>query len=719
VLATLPAATGLAAQQQDQERVVRELAFVGNKALDDLTLESAIATTNSSWWARFALVRWVGLGEKRYFSELEFRRDVVRLMLLYRQSGYMSAVVDTVVRRTPRDVYVEFRIHEGEPVRVTSLEVKGVDGIFNVEKLKGDLPLQVGDPFNRFLLQASADTIVQRLKNSGYPYAEVLRNFDSEAGALRADVELDAQPGARMRVGNVVIQGLQDVDTGTIRRVMSVRLGAPFQQDLLYLTQRDLYSMGMFSSVNVVLIDSLPPRAGSPSDSMVDVLIQLQEGPRHQTRIGFGYATVECFRLQTGWTARNFFGGARSLDLSARFTKLGGGFPSHTSVSQSGGIQYICNPFASNWTVDTMNYQLNANLRKPAFLSRTNVATLGLTAERSSQYGVYTREAVGGDAAITFNTRSAWPVTVGYYYAVGRTSASDAVYCGIFRVCDEASRHFLRDRRHFGALSISLTRDRVNNILDPTRGSLTTLTLLNASKIFGSEVPYEFNRGEFEIAKYYPVGRRTVFGWRVHAGVILPRNIDLSGQQVGYVPPDQRFYGGGPNSVRGYGLNEMGPRVYVVSDTSDTVLNVPATQRAGDKVWNGVFTAPTGGNTLIVLNAELRMPSPVLPQRMRLGLFVDAGQVWERGSEAFPISGLRVTPGAGLRFATPLGPVRIDAAYNGYPIEQGPLLYAPPDSTQGAAPPPIVQIRDAYPPTNAEKSFWQKVVIQFAIGHAF
>jgi outer membrane protein assembly complex protein YaeT len=714
LLAALTASADLSAQEP-QERVVRELSFVGNKALDDLTLESAIATTKSSWWARSPFVRWLGLGEKRYFNELEFRRDVVRLILLYRQSGYMSAVVDTVVQRTPRDVYVEFRIHEGEPVRLTRLDVTGLEGIFNIDKLKRDLPLQVGDPFNRFLMQASADTIVAKLRANGFPYAEVLRNFDSDAGERRAEVALDAQPGPRMRIGEVVIRGLRDVDTGTVRRVVSVQPGSRFNQSMLYQTQRDLYGMGVFNSVNVVLIDSILPQETTPRDSTVRVLIQVQEGPRHQTRIGFGYATVECFRLQTGWTARNFFGGARSLDLSARFTKLGGGFPAQTDANGTTGLKAVCNPFAGNWTVDTMNYQLNASLRKPAFLSRTNVATLGLSAERSSQFGVYTREAVGGDATITFNTRGAWPLTLGYYYSVGRTSASDAFFCSVFRVCDEASRHFLRDRRQFGAVSISITRDRVNNILDPSRGSLTTVTLLNASHIFGSQVPYEFNRGEFEIAKYYPIGRRTVFGWRVHAGVILPRNIDLSGQQVGYVPPDQRFYGGGPTSVRGYGRNEMGPRVYVVSDTSDTSLVRPVTDPA-DKVWRGVVTAPTGGNTLIVLNAELRLPSPILSQRVRLGVFVDAGQVWERGSEAFPISSLRVTPGAGVRFATPLGPVRVDAAYNGYPVERGPLLYVPPISQPAQ---PIVQIRDSYPPVRAEKTFWQKVVVQFAIGHAF
>jgi outer membrane protein assembly complex protein YaeT len=711
LLAAFTVPAGLSAQEQ--ERVVRQLSFVGNKALDDETLASVIATTNSSI-GTFFLLRWLGLGEKRYLNEVEFRRDVVRLLLQYRQSGYMNAVVDTVVRRTRREAYIEFRIHEGEPVRVTRLEVTGVEGIFNVEKLKKDLPLHVGDPFNRFQLQASADTIVGRLRNNGFPYAEVLRNFDSEAGALRAEIELDAHPGPRMLIGQVLIEGLRDVDAGTVRRVMSVRPGARFQQDELYLTQRDLYSMGVFSSVNVVLIDSLAPQSAGPADSTVRVLIQVLEGPRHQTRIGFGYATVECFRFQTGWTARNFYGGARSLDLSARFTKIAGGFPA-PNLDQS-GIQPVCNPFAGDWTFDTLNYQLNANVRKPAFLSRTNVASFGLTAERSSQYGVYTREAVGGDVAITFNTRSAWPLTLGYYYSIGRTSATDAIFCVSFRICDEESRHFLRDRRHFGAVSISLTRDRVNNILDPSRGSLTTLTLLNASHIFGSQVPYEFNRGEVEIAKYYPIGRRTVFGWRARAGVILPRNIAPSGQQVAYVPPDQRFYGGGPNTVRGYGLNQMGPRVYVVTDT--TAIDTALTNAAGEKVFEGVLTAPTGGNTLIVLNAELRLPSPVYPERVRLGVFVDVGQVWERGSEVFPISGLRVTPGAGLRFATPLGPVRVDAAYNGYPIERGPLLFAPPPDSTGV-PPPVEQIRESYPPLRAPKTFWQKLVVQFAIGHAF
>jgi outer membrane protein assembly complex protein YaeT len=704
LLAALVATTVLAAQEQ--ERVVRGLSFVGNRALEDYTLESAIATTKSSWWARSPFVRWLGLGEKRYFSEVEFRRDVVRLTLLYRQSGYMNAVVDTAVLRTPRDVYVTFRIHEGEPVRVARLDVMGLGGIFNVERLKRDLPLQVGDPFNRFLMQASADTIAGRLRNNGYPYADVLRNFDSEAGVLKAEIELDAQPGPRMRIGEVIIRGLRDVDTGTVRRVMSVRPGNVFQQDALYQTQRDLYGMGVFSSVNVVLLDSVPPQETVLRDSTVRTVIQVQEGPAHQVRLGAGYATVECFRVQTGWTAHDFLGGARTLDLSARVSKLGGGTPKQTT-----GLNQFCNPFAGTWTVDTLNYTFGVTLRQPAFLSRSHVATLGFVAERRSEFGIYTREAIGGNADVTFNTRGQLPVTVGYSYSVGRTLAADGIYCSLFRLCDEASRKFLRDRRKFGAVTITAVRDRVNSILDPSEGSITTATLLHASRFVGSQPPYEFNRGELEVAKYHPLGRRTVFAWRIRGGTILPRNISLAGQNVGYVPPDQRFYGGGPNSVRGYGRNELGPRVYVISDS--TATDSVATRLAGEKVFRGVFTAPTGGNTAIILNAELRFPSPILSQRMRLGVFVDAGQVWERGEELVSIRGMRITPGAGVRFATPLGPVRIDAAYNGYPAERGPLLYQP------AAPAPIFVLRNSYPPLRAPKTFWQKVVIQIAVGQAF
>jgi hypothetical protein len=148
--------------------------------------------------------------------------------------------------------------------------------------------------------------------------------------------------------------------------------------------------------------------------------------------------------------------------------------------------------------------------------------------------------------------------------------------------------------------------------------------------------------------------------------------------------------------------------------TSPAAVDTAASRRAGETVFRNVQTRPTGGNTAIILNAELRLPSPIFAQRMRLGFFVDAGQVWERGEELVTIRAVRVTPGAGVRFTTPLGPVRIDAAYNGYALDPGPLLYQATDTSST-----ISQIRPSYPPVRSGKTFWQKIVIQFAVGQAF
>ena len=694
LLVAVLAAAPLAAQQE-QQRVVRGLSFEGNHAIDDYTLRAAIATTNSSAFATKWYLRWIRfLGEKRYFNELEFRRDVVRLLLLYRQSGYMNAVIDTLVRREGRDAYIKFRIYEGDPVRLAELHVLGLDSILDVQRLQRDLPLHVGDPFNRALFQASADTIVSRLKNLGYPYADILRNYDVDVAALRAVATLEALPGPRMRVGQVLITGAEKVDTGTVRRMLSVRAGDWFRQDQLYLTQRDLYGLGMFRSVNVVLADTTPP----PGDSTVRVVVHVAEAPRHRIRLGAGYGSLDCFRVQSGWTAYDFLGGARSLDVTGQLSKIGVGVPTNANFKDN-----VCRFLRSDSTSDTLNYNATVTLRQPAFLSPRHTASFAVFAERRSEFKAYTRQAVGANVAVTFNARRDVPVTVGYGYSVGRTTADAVVYCQRFLLCNEADQVFLANRRPFAAITISGVRARVNSVLDPSAGSVTQVTLVHASRYVLSDTLYEFNRGELEVSKYYALSRRSVLAWRVRGGTILPQRLSLLGQSVKFVPPDQRFYAGGPNSVRGFARNELGPRVYV----SDS-LEVSGT----DTTYKNIQASPTGGNTVFTANLELRVPSPIFPDRVRLGLFVDVGQVWERGDTGTTVSGLRVTPGLGLRFITPLGPVRLDAAYNGYPHEPGKLYFL------NRADNSITATGKTEHP-DLPPGFWRRVVVQFAVGQAF
>jgi outer membrane protein assembly factor BamA len=499
-----------------------------------------------------------------------------------------------------------------------------------------------------------------------------------------------------MRIGEVVIVGANRTDTVTVRRMLSVKTGDWFRQDQLYQTQRDLYGLGLFGSVTVALADTAVPRV--VGDSGVRVVVRVSEAPRHRIRVGGGYGSLDCFRVQSGWTAYDFLGGARSLDLTGQLSKLGVGRPTDAGFKNN-----VCRLLQNDPTSDTANYNATVTLRQPMFLSPRHTASLAVFAERRSEFKAYTRQAVGTNLGVTFNARRDVPVTVAYSYSVGRTTADPVVYCLSYLVCNQSDQVFLAKRRAFGAVTISGLRGRVNSPLDPSVGSLMQVTLAHASRYVLSDTLYEFNRGELEVAKYYPLSRRTVLAWRIRGGVILPQRITLLGQSTQFVPPDQRFYAGGPNSVRGYARNGLGPRVYV-SDNFDV--------SGSDTTYRDIRASPTGGNTVFTANVELRVPSPIFPDRVRVGVFVDVGQVWERGDTLSTVSGLRVTPGLGVRFVTPLGPVRLDAAYDGYPQEAGRLYFL--NTRDKSITATERTVHPALPP-----GFWRRIVVQFAVGQAF
>jgi outer membrane protein assembly factor BamA len=183
--------------------------------------------------------------------------------------------------------------------------------------------------------------------------------------------------------------------------------------------------------------------------------------------------------------------------------------------------------------------------------------------------------------------------------------------------------------------------------------------------------------------------------------MIFSPTVDVATQRGNFIPPEHRFYAGGPNDVRGFERNELGPVVYVVSRG-----HVDST--GGNLDPDQVQVAPTGGNTLAVANLELRVPSPVFSSRLRLAAYVDAGGAWQRGlTSSDPV--IRVTPGIGLRLNTPLGPARLDVAYNPYKLQSGPLFQVESDGTLNPVPgqPTYELDRDG------------RVTYHFAVGQAF
>jgi len=651
---------------QDAARIVRGLGFSGNRALTDLALSSAIHTSNSSWFARTIPFRWLGLGEKRRFDETEFRRDVARLILLYRQSGYPEAIVDTLVRRTAGDVWVTFEITEGAPVVVDSLAVEGLEPIVNTSNVVRRLPLKVGDPFDRFRFVATADTIAAMLHDAGHPWARVLRSFQDTllaSGTRRARVHFEAIPGPEALVSAIEVTGLDEVDTSIVRRLVRPAVGERFSRRALYESQRELYQLETFRFASVTLLDTLPPDP-LESDSIVPVRIgvAVTEGALRRVRLGAGYATLDCFRVQAGWTARNLLGGARTLDLGMRLSKIGVGEPFDFGWERS----LLCGELQDDFTADTANYSLTATLRQPWLFGTSLSTLLGLYAEERSEPRAYVRRAVGGGISLTQRFGPRLPLTLSYDLSYGFTRADAATLCAQFNACTVEDVNLLTEPRRTGLLGLRLTFDGTDNVLNPSTGARHVLGVVHSSRAVGSDSLIDFNRALGEVAFYSPVGQTGVFSWRLQAGLLFAKEFRLADSVVQFVPSDQRFYAGGANSVRGYSQNELGPVVYVQEIGVDV---------NGDTTVLNTRVAPTGGNTVVVGNAELRLRSPIYPERARIALFVDAGQVWERGPGTAEATGFRITPGVGVRLATPVGPMRLDLAWNPYDRQRGPLYY--------------------------------------------
>jgi outer membrane protein insertion porin family len=699
-----PAAGSLPAQMEERDLVIRSLSFQGNHAIPDPALAAAISTTASSWFARAFLIRSLGLGEKRYFNELEFRRDVLRLEVFYKRSGYPDITVDTVVRRTTTDVYVTFRITEGRPILVAAQTVSGLDSLplrIRDEALV-DLPLREGDVFNRYLMQVTADTIRQRLRNRGYPTAMVFTGFESRSENYTASVAFDVIPGEPAVFGQARVEGAVRLDTAVVRDLLYARPGRPFSEADLFQSQRNLYKTDLVRSVSVD-VDSATWEAGMDS---VPLLVQLSESRPNRIRAGVGYATTECFRTTAQWTARNFLGEARTLELTGQLSRIGVGDPVDFGLADN-----ICSVTREDTIGSSkVNYRLGATVRRPAFLGPPNTLALTLFAERRSEFKVYLREEVGASVEIQRESpRRRLPVSLSYTLSYGETEATPVSFCAFFNACTPEVIDQLRQRRLLAALAAKVSAPRSNSPVDPSRGYNANFEVTYASELIGSSAFQQFTRFFGDIAWYRPLSRDVVLSWRIRGGLIFSPEVAVGAATNSFVPPEQRFYAGGPNDVRGFNRNELGPVVYVVTDSALRSVGGDPDALPADSVQ----VAPTGGNTLLVGNVELRLPSPIFPDRLRFAAFLDAGTLWERGrADEFGRARLRFTPGFGLRIGTPLGPARLDLAYNGYVSAPGPLFRA---DTTGQ----LEQIRDAFQVDRRGRFLGVPLTFQFSVGQPF
>lgn len=663
------------------DREVRALRFTGNSEFTSEELAASVVTQPSSL-AGLPIV-----GERRCLDPTEFTRDVRRLETLYRRRGFPDVAVDTVVRtRRPGVIDITFTIVEGRPVRVASLAILGVDGLADAREAARDFPLRVGGVFDRGALEAGRDTIVRRLRNRGWPQAEALLAYTTNDSTRTADVEVSVVPGVRARLGRIAIDvdtsvtGRRRIEEATIRRTMALRTGDWYSAREIIDAQRNLYQTDAFLRVDLVP-DSLQP----PGDSIVNLTVRVVEGDQYAARAGLGWATLDCFRMQGGLTDRDFLPFAQRLEVNARVSKIGIGAPLDRARGLCQG-QARSDPYSR-----TLNYYVSMTVQQPVRARQTRVPSFTLFSSTLSEYKAFLRRTpIGGVLSVTNPLQNRFPSTLSYQVELGRTEAEPAFFCAVFNACEAESRNFLQRNNRLAAIEYSVTAERLNNRLRPTGGVTLRFGVRHASTLIGSDRTQQFNRGTGDATWYGSLGNGVRVLTHLRAGVVYGGGITPTLGQ--FIPPQERLYAGGPTTVRGFRQNELGPAVYIVNGYRQVQTDGKLYFRA-DSGSVAERVVPTGGNTLVVGNLEVTVPSPVAPRLLELAMFTDAGRLWNRGAGSRPGSlvddgpGVKITPGVGVRITSPFGAIRIDLGYNPYQLPAGAAYYnAAPDESTGIAP---------------------------------
>ncbi|MDH3296676.1 MAG: BamA/TamA family outer membrane protein [Gemmatimonadota bacterium] len=645
------AATPGPAQDLGEPEVV-EIAFQGVERFSDAELAKAILTQVTSC-RTFAFVfplpicpltDWGFAHSRKYLSEPELPLDLLRLQLFYRQRGYREATVDTVVTRENGKARISFVVAEGDPTLIREFTVLGAEGILDEKRQAELLAIGAGDPLDLSNLARGEGRLTEALRALGYVNATVLRDYFVPRGSRAAEVTLRIDTGPRVRIGEIRIEGAGDVGDEIIRSLLSFESGDIFRDGEIIQSQRRLYNL------EAIRFATVTSERRSDTDTLIDLRIQVAAAPKRTVGIGFGMETDECGQLQARLTNRNFLGQGRVLRLTTRLSnlfagQLEGSFPC-TDVSPDGIFQEL-------------NFRAEAAFEQPVFRGGKNSLRTTVYAEKETVPDLFVRTSAGGELAFThrFSPSMSLTASVSPELTSFGVQSADIYFCVNFGFCDPEDIGVLSEQRWLSPLGLLWALDRTDDRFSPSRGFYVATGLEHAGLVTGSD--YRYLRATLSGAAFKRLTNSTVLAGHIRFGSIdaLPSQTFEAGTTDEIIHPRKRFFAGGAESVRGFGANLLGPTVLVVdanADCPDLDLNACVeglSARAFDQ-------RPAGGNAVLEASLELRT---AIGDRWTFVSFVDVGQVWQS-------LGIRTkvvaTPGVGVRFRSPIGPLRLDLGYD-------------------------------------------------------
>lgn len=599
-----------------------KLDITGNRYFDRATLRERMFLQPKNLQLRWG----------RYSQSL-LRNDIATIEELYRANGFLSIKVDSRVEDhdylgKKGDIAVFLTIVEGPQTFVSKLQIAGNRAISTRDLLER-ISSAEGQPYSETNLASDRDQILAYYFNEGFSDASLETRVAPGAEPNRVELEYTIQEGPRQFVNKVIVDGYQKTREYVIDRQLRIHGGQAVSQDAMIESQRRLYDLGIFSKVDMAIQNK------DGEEPFRNVLFELEEARRWTIGFGGGAEIARFgggqFDLQspagaTGFSPRvsvevnrlNMLGRANTLSLRTRFSTL-----------QKRGV---------------LSYQA------PEWRGKERL-TLTYSSLYDQSRNVNTFSATRLEGALQLQHRISKPTSLFYRYSYRRVSVDEnslAISPLLIPLLSQPVR--------VGLLSVSAYQDRRDDPVDAKRGIYNSIDLGVASFYTGSGA--SFSRLLMQNSTYRPLTKRIVLARTTQFGALTPfgRLRRVGDRQTREIPLPERFFSGGSNTQRGFPINQAGPRDLTTG-------------------------FPIGGNGLFLNSVELRFP--LRGENIGGVLFHDAGNVYsqpqnlsfrvhQRPAQRGPDD--RVTNedfdymvhavGFGVRYRTPIGPVRIDLAYS-------------------------------------------------------
>jgi outer membrane protein insertion porin family len=614
-----------------------------------------------------------------HYSQELVEEDQKTLQAIYRANGFNSAKVTGSVQESDlgangkptrvAGVKIVFNVVEGAQQKFGDVKLQGIGGLREAD-IKPLLQASTGQPFSLIALSGDRDAILGYYLSNGFDQARIeVTQTPNPGNPDITDVGYVVTEGKQVFIGRILESGIHYTRNKTVDRELRVHPGDPLDQSALLQTQRNLYNLALFNEVNAAVQNP------DGDAELKNVLIQIAEARRWDVTYGVG------FEAQTGLPACNYCtqqgttaaqqgkaGVSERVSLDVTRINLRGTDDSITLHGSYGLLERV-------GSVTFQNPHLFSNPRFGAQVSASYSNVQDITTFASSK--------IQFDARVTQKaTRKDTFIYDFEYRRVAVDPNSLAISASLIPQLSQPVR--------VGGPGITWFHDtRSPSPLDAQKGSYTSVQDFFASSKFGSET--DFNRTDISNSTYYVFGRKKyVFARDTRLGFIasfgtntnsaLTACAQLPGQDLlntnascNPVPLPERLYAGGATSHRGFGINQAGPR----------------------DLQTGY---PVGGSAVFVNSFELRLPPPVLPyvaDNVSFVLFHDMGNVFQHLDDVFPSFARFHQPdettcensspapnannivigtcnfnyfshaiGAGARYKTPVGPIRVDFSYN-------------------------------------------------------